>query len=148
MKRETIKDQINEDGSHTRIEKITQTPEDGFVSNREHRPSWETPDHDINMFGRGKSKGYKTTITYWKSHTKKTRVLFYIAYILIAMIFTAIFIGLISVQDSPEDANKYKLYFAGVVVFLVYGFVKSIMSFRKQDQQREGKHTEGQQAKD
>lgn len=102
----------------------------------------------MGMFKRGQFKGYKTTITYSKSHTKKTRVLFYVAYILVAMIFVAIFIGLISAQDTPEAADKYKLYFAGVIVFLAYGLIKYIMSFRKQDQQREKEHTEGQQAKD
>lgn len=34
MKREVLKEQRNEDGSYTRVEKITQVPEDGFVSNR------------------------------------------------------------------------------------------------------------------
>lgn len=145
MERETLKDQINEDGSHTRIEKITQKPEDGFVPNKEHRADWDHPGRDVGMFERGGFKGYKTTITYSRSHTKKTRILFYAAYILVSAIFAAIFIGLISAQDTPEDANKYKLYFAGVIVFLIYGFVKSIMSFRKQDQQREGEHMGDQQ---
>lgn len=145
MKRKILKDQINEDGSHTRIEQITQTPEDGFVPNKEHRADWDYPGRDGGMFKRGRFKGSKTTITYSRSHTKKTRVLFYVAYILVAVIFAAIFLGLISAQDTPEGTNKYKLYFAGVIVFLVYGFVKSILSFRKQDQQREKTHTEGQQ---
>ena len=72
MKRETLKDQTNKDGSHTRIEKITQT---------------------------------------------------------------------------PEEANRFKMYFIGVVAFLIYGLVQSIISFRKQDQQREKERTKEQREK-
>ena len=35
MKREILKREENEDGSYTQIEKIIQTPEDGFVSSEE-----------------------------------------------------------------------------------------------------------------
>ena len=140
MKREVLKEQRNEDGSYTRVEKITQTPEDGFVSNREHRASWEIPDHDVGMFGRGRFKGHRTTITYWRTHTKKTRILFYIAYLLVSMVFVAIFVGILSAQKTPDDINEAKLRLVGVIVFFIYCLVKSFMIFRKQDQEQMKKH--------
>ena len=148
MKRETLKDQINKDGSHTQIEKITQTPEDGFVPNKEHRTDWEYPGHDIGMFERGRFKGHKTTVIYQRTHTKTTRILFYVLYIIVSLIFSAIFMALISAQDTPEEANSFKMYFVGVIAFLIYGLVQSIISFRKQDQQREKERAKEQQEKD
>lgn len=133
MDRKILKNQINEDGSHTRIEKITQTPTDGFVTNKKHRAGWDYPGQDVGMFERGHFKGHKTTVTYFRSHTKKTRVLFYAAYILVALIFVTIFIALISTQNVPDIANKYKLYLVGIIVFFIYGFIKSVMIFKKQD---------------
>lgn len=46
-----------------------------------------------------------------------------------------IFMGVILAQNISETANKYKLYLVGIVAFLVYGFVKSVLSFKKQDKQ-------------
>ena len=45
---------MNEDGSHTQIEQITQMPEDGFVRNGQHRPFCKISNHDEGMFGKGK----------------------------------------------------------------------------------------------
>ena len=50
MKRETLKDQINKDGSHTQIEKITQTPEDGFVPNKSLGTFGYFPGNDLVIF--------------------------------------------------------------------------------------------------
>ena len=135
MKREILKEKINEDGSYTRIERTIQTPEDGTVPNKEHRAKWDYPGRDTGMFERGRFKGHKVTVTYFKTHTKKTRLVFYIAYIFVAIIFIGIFIGLILAQNVPETANRYKMYLVGVVAFLVYGFIKSVLSFKKQDKQ-------------
>lgn len=144
MKKETLKDQTNQDGSQTRVEKITQTPEDGFVSNREHRPEWEHRDYEVGMFKEGHFKGKKTTVIYRKTHTKKTRILFYALYLIVALIFSAIFLALIAAQDTSEGANKCKVYFAGVMVFLLYGLVQSVLSFRKQDRKKQQEDEEDQ----
>ena len=135
MEREILKEKINEDGSYTRIERTIQTPEDNVVPNKAHRAEWDYPGRDTGMFERGRFKGHKLTITYFKTHTKKTRVIFYVAYILVAVIFVGIFMGVILAQNISETANKYKLYLVGIVAFLVYGFVKSVLSFKKQDKQ-------------
>ena len=135
MEREILKEKINEDGSYTRIERTIQTPEDNVVPNKAHRAEWDYPGRDTGMFERGRFKGHKVTITYFKTHTKKTRVIFYVAYILVAVIFVGIFMGVILAQNISETANKYKLYLVGIVAFLVYGFVKSVLSFKKQDKQ-------------
>ena len=135
MEREILKEKINEDGSYTRIERTIQTPEDNVVPNKAHRAEWDYPGRDTGMFERGRFKGRKVTITYFKTHTKKTRVIFYVAYILVAVIFVGIFMGVILAQNISETANKYKLYLVGIVAFLVYGFVKSVLSFKKQDKQ-------------
>lgn len=63
------------------------------------------------MFGRGKFKGNKTTITYWRSHTKKIIILFYIAYIFVVLVFAAIFTVMLSVEQNPENINKIKQLF-------------------------------------
>ena len=123
MEREILKEKINEDGSYTRIERTIQTPEDNVVPNKAHRAEWDYPGRDTGMFERGRFKGHKVTITYFKTHTKKTRVIFYVAYILVAVIFVGIFMGVILAQNISETANKYKLYLVGIVAFLVYGFV-------------------------
>ena len=110
MEREILKEKINEDGSYTRIERTIQTPEDNVVPNKAHRAEWDYPGRDTGMFERGRFKGHKVTITYFKTHTKKTRVIFYVAYILVAVIFVGIFMGVILAQNISETANKYKLY--------------------------------------
>ena len=79
---------------------------------------------------------------------KTTRILFYVLYIVVSLIFSAIFIALISAQDTPEEANRFRMYFVGVVAFLIYESVQSITSFRKQDQQREKERTKKQREKD
>ena len=65
-----------------------------------------------------------------------------------SLIFSAIFIALISAQDTPEEANRFRMYFVGVVAFLIYESVQSITSFRKQDQKREKEGTKKQREKD
>lgn len=90
----------------------------------------------------------KTTTIYSKSHTNKNHTLFYVAYFIVVIIFVVIFIGLISAQDTLEGANKYKLCFVGVIVFFAYGFIQSIISFRKRDQQLEKERAKEHQEKE
>ena len=148
MKREILKEEQYEDGSYARIEKVTQTPEDGFVSYTEHQVFRGPRGHHAVMSGRWKVKGYKTTITYENTNPKVVRPLFYLAYTLATLLFVVVFTVLISIQKDPDTANELKLYFAVVAVFLGYGFIKSILTFRKQDKQREKECKQGQQKRE
>lgn len=131
MKREVLREQRHEDGSYTRVEKVTQTPEDGFVSNRVH--TGLPLDSDGGMFGHGSFKGHRTTIFYQNTNPKVVRPVFFVVYTLVALLVIGIFAALISAQENPAAAKAYTSYLIGAIVFFGLGLVIAIAEFRDQD---------------
>ena len=90
MKREILMDRENENGSHTRVEKLTQTPEDGFVNNKEFGVGRPVIDR-VGMFGHGHFKGRRTKVTYWTDDPRIVRPLFYLSFLVVTLLFVGFF---------------------------------------------------------
>lgn len=134
MKREILREEEHEDGSFTRVEKFTQTPEDGFVDNKVH--SQFHLEQDGGMFDKGKFKGHRVNISYQTTNPKVVRTVFFVVYGLIALLVVGIFLALIFTQEDPGAANEYKRNFLWAIVALVLVLVIAITEFRDQDKLR------------
>ena len=136
MKHETLSERKNDDGSSTVIEKTTQTPEDGFVSNSEFGGRWNPPGGDGGMFGGGRTKGHRVKIAFQSDDPKIMRRFLYPAFFLFILLAALIFAFLWALIGDPEARRELKLCFASFMALTAVCFLairKSIADREKRD---------------
>ena len=115
MKRE-VDYKINDNGSYTEIVKVTQTPEDGFVSKDEMMPSADR--HTKRFF-----KGYAIEVGYTTNDPRVTRPFVYGAcglIIIIGIILSAFHVWMIGIP------------FIGMALIIFFSSMKSINAIEKE----------------
>lgn len=135
MKREILKREENEDGSYTQIEKVTQTPEDGFVSKDEFR-LYRSP---------GKKEWVKGKAVYVTYETNDPKIVYKMVWIIfpaIMLLFSAFFSFMIMMaKDEPDTKRKLQISFAAAILFILFMFVKMLIVWgrkKKESEEKEG----------
>ena len=134
MKKEILRHEEYEDGTYVKVEKITQTPEDGFV--RQDQPG-----------RKGRSmycKGHSTTITYENNDPKLVWPLMILGFLLFALLCIGFFaIVLAAAKDDPERVKDLKLMRTGVLILWGVCFVKTLVELWRSQRKRAAKRKDG-----
>ncbi len=140
MKREIIKDEIHEDGTHTKIEKFTQTPEDGFVYEEQRG----TLRRKKRFF-----KGHAIRIRYQSNDPKvvyPALLFMFLAVMLIFLIVAGLFF--FTARFLPYGMGFIKTYFFIIFLFIVFIFGYMFKEMRKIQKKREKEMQNQQNQKD
>lgn len=116
MKREILRQRQHEDGCCTTVEKVTQTPEDGFVSGKEFRTFSGSRDK-FGMFSSGKFKGHRVQITWRTNDPKIVRAAFCLSFLLVALLMVGGFILCLLFVKDPGTKQELCLIFAGMLLY-------------------------------
>lgn len=134
MKREILKREENEDGSYTQVEKITQTPEDGFVSSEE---------LGMYRYEPGKRRWVKGKAAYVTYETNDPKIVYKMVWIIfpaIILLFSAVFSFMIFLaKDEPDVRKKIQLIFAASMLLIVFMFVKMLLVWGKKKKESKEK---------
>lgn len=120
MKKEILKNEVHEDGSHTKIEKTTITPKDGFVRHK----SYGT--HKTTYI-----KGYGTQISYTTTDPKIVRPAFIFGVGAVLLLFVVVFSVCIALIPDPSGQRKMAVLFGGAILFMGVCYVKSCIGLWK-----------------
>ena len=123
MKREILRYEENEDGTYTKVEKTTVTPEDGWI---EHEPYIASPGK------RRYFKGYGTSTTYYTNDPKIVRPALILSCIGFVLLLAGVFAFFMLVVKDPEQRKTVQVFFAGAGVFTALIFMFMFIQVRKQ----------------
>lgn len=130
MKKEILRHEEYEDGTYVKVEKITQTPEDGFVRReqfgRKGRPMY--------------CKGHSTTITYENNDPKLVWPLMILGFLLFALLCIGFFAIVLAVaKDDPEAVEGLKRARTGALIIWAICFVMTMVELWKSQKKRAAK---------
>ncbi len=127
MEREILKYEEHEDGSYTKIEKLTQTPKDGFVLKNE--PS-------MGHKGKEYVKGYSKRIVYETSNPKKIYKFLWIMLPLVLLLYFIFFaLMLFLTEGNPYLRKRYVLIFSASIITVLFIFIKQLaVNYKKSKQ--------------
>lgn len=129
MKREMIKNETHEDGTHTRVEKITQTPEDGFVYEERRGTLYRQ---------RRFFKGHAVRIQYQTDDPKvvyPALIFMFLAVLLIFLIVAGFFF--FTARFLPYGMGFIKIFLLIIFLFIAFVFGYMFKALRKIQKKRE-----------